>query len=265
MNDDFLSPRRFVVVGAGGTGGWLINGLARTAEYRLPGSILVIVDGDTFEPDNADRQDFQALGNKATVRAEQLRPQFPNTFIVDDPRWVVEHSSADVNDMEAPTVAASTLLREGDLVYAVVDNFAARKTLFDAAQQFDNIDVFTGGNDEELFGSVYHYARRNGENFTDHPVDWQPELINPPDRNPGELSCEERAQIDGGVQTIAANMAVAAFLLGRTYKLLEGEEDTEAEIMFDIGVGHASASDRRVEVTEGSEHSTQHVMEAIPN
>lgn len=238
--------RRFVVVGAGGTGGWLCEGLARMLEFRIPGSALLIVDGDTFEPKNAERQNFEDIGNKAVIRAKALQPQFPNTFIIPDERWVVESVPADKK--EAQQVAASDLLEENDVVYAVVDNFAARKVIFDAAREFDNIDIFTGGNDDQLYGSVYHYQRRDGEDVTDHPVDLHPELANPPDRNPGELSCQERAELEGGTQLLATNMTVAGFLLGRTEKtILNGEEDKESEIMFDLGLGLSQAYDRTAE------------------
>jgi len=238
--------RRFVIVGAGGTGGWLCEGIARMLEFRIPGSALLIVDGDTFEPKNAERQNFEDIGNKAVVRAKALQPQFPNTFIIPDERWVVESVPADKK--EAQQVAARDLLEENDVVYAVVDNFAARKVIFDAAREFSNIDVFTGGNDDQLYGSVYHYQRRDDEDVTDHPVELHPELADPPDRNPGELSCQERAELEGGTQLLATNMTVAGFLLARTEKtILNGEEDKESEIMFDLGLGLSQAYDRTAE------------------
>lgn len=239
--------RRFVVVGAGGTGGWLCEGIARMLEFRIPGSALVIVDGDTFEPKNAERQNFEDIGNKAVVRAKTLQPYFPNTFIIPDERWVVK--SVPANKKDAQQVAATDLLEENDVVYAVVDNFAARKVIFDAAREFKNIDIFTGGNDDQLYGSVYHYQRRDDHDVTDHPVDLHPELANPPDRNPGELSCQERAELEGGTQLLATNMAVAGFLLARTEKtILNGEEDKESEIMFDLGEGLAQAYDRTADI-----------------
>lgn len=245
---DTLEPRRFIVVGSGGTGGWLLEGLCRMVEYKMPGSIIIIVDGDTYEPKNAERQTFDDLGNKAEVTAKRLRGHFPQTFLVADTRWVVAETKEDPNDKEATAVAASALLNEGDVVFATVDNFAARKAIFDAAKDFENIDVFTGGNDDQLYGSVYHYVRRDGKDVTDHPAETHPELVDPPDRNPGELSCQERAELEGSVQTIAANMTVASFLLGRTKKtIIDGEEDTECEIMFDLNVGLAAGHDRRAE------------------
>lgn len=255
---DTIEPRRFIVIGAGGVGGWLLSGLLRMAEYKAPGSAVIIVDGDTFEPKNAERQEFGSIGNKAVVRAEEYQPQFANTFVIPDTRWVVEELPERIGEEDSEDesvaetmIAASELLEDGDIVYATVDNFAARKAVFDAARYIDNIDVFTGGNDENLFGSVYHYARRNGDDVTDHPAEVHTELENPPDRNPGELSCQERAELEGSTQTIAANMAVASYLLGRTHKVIfEGQEDKECEINFDLGLGLAQPTDRTVDTEE---------------
>jgi len=236
--------RRFVVVGAGGVGGFLLDGLVRMLEFRLPNSALMIVDGDNYEPKNLERQDFKEIGNKAEVKAQELQPRFPQTFIIPDKRWVIESKPDD----KEKQVAATDLLHEGDVVYATVDNYSARKTLFDAARKFDNIDVFTGGNDDKLFGSTYHYQRRDGKDVTDHPAEWHEELVNPPNRNPGLMSCQERAELEGGTQLLATNMTVAGFLLGRTEKvILNGEEDKEGEIMFDLGQGKALPTDRTTE------------------
>jgi len=131
------------------------------------------------------------------------------------------------------------------VVLAVVDNFAARKIIFDAASNISNIDVFTGGNDDALFGSIYHYQRRNSEDITEHPVHYHPEYQSPPDKNPGELSCQERAEIDGGTQLLATNMAVAAYILGRLDHTIVNKRSPEAtEIYFDLGIGKAEPYNR---------------------
>lgn len=239
--------KRFVLVGAGGIGTWLAAGLARLLEFKYPGSALVIVDGDTYEQKNLERQSFKTMGNKAIATANELTQQFSSTMFIPVPKWVVDDNFAGVSDdAESPKIPASSLITEGDVVFAVVDNFAARKIIFDAAQNLDNVDIFTGGNDDGLFGSVYHYQRRDGQDMTDHPVNTHPEYENPPDKNPGELSCQDRAKIEGGTQLLATNMAVAAFLLGRVQKtIVANQSPDEAEIYFDLGIGKAEPYDRR--------------------
>ena len=241
MNEE----KRFILVGAGGIGTWLAAGLVRLLEWKFPGSALIIVDGDTYEEKNKERQDFTKLGNKAVVKATELVPQFPNTTIIPLPKWVVDDNFNGVTDEESPKITASQLIRENDVVFAVVDNFAARKIIFDAASKLENIDVFTGGNDDDLFGSIYHYQKRDGIEITAHPAEFHPEYDSPPDKNPGELSCQDRAKIEGGTQLLATNMAVASFILGRVQKTIVSNQSTEeTEIFFDLGLGKSEPYNR---------------------
>jgi len=240
-----IMSKRFVVVGAGGVGTWLCAGLVRLLEWKYPGSALIIVDGDTYEEKNKERQDFTKIGNKAVVKAAELTPQFPNTTIIPVPKWVVGEDFSGVADEESPKIKATDLVKENDVVFAVVDNFAARAILFDAARKLNNIDVFTGGNDDELFGSIYHYQKRDGLEITCHPEEFHPEYLNPPDKNPGELSCQERSEIEGGTQLLATNMAVAAFILGRVQKtIVSNQNPDETEVFFDLGLGKAEPFNR---------------------
>ncbi|MBM3682331.1 MAG: hypothetical protein FJW84_02625 [Actinobacteria bacterium] len=73
---------RFIVIGAGGVGSWLIPGLVRILEWKFPGSALVIVDGDSYEPKNKERQDFKEIGPKASIQAMKLTEEFTNTVII---------------------------------------------------------------------------------------------------------------------------------------------------------------------------------------
>jgi hypothetical protein len=72
--------------------------------------------------------------------------------------------------------------------------------------------------------------------------------MNPPDRNPGEMSCQERAEIEGGTQILATNMAVAAFILARIQKtIISNQSPEETEIYFDLGLGMSQPYNRMVE------------------
>jgi molybdopterin/thiamine biosynthesis adenylyltransferase len=249
-NNNDNSPKRVVLVGAGGIGTWLAEGVARMLEWKFPGSAVIIVDGDNYEQKNLERQNFKQMGNKASVKALELTQSFNKTLFIPVPKWVVDDNFNGVTDEDSPKIKASELIANGDIVLAVVDNFAARKILFDAASKLDDVDVFTGGNDDELFGSVYHYQRRNGKDITEHPVHFHPEYDSPPDKNPGEMSCQERAEVDGGTQLLATNMAVAAFILGRIHKtIVNNQNPEETEIYFDLGVGKSEPYNRMVQQT----------------
>ena len=61
------------------------------------------------------------------------------------------------------------------------------------------------------------------------------------------MSCQERAEIDGGTQLLATNMAVASIILGQiNHVIVEGKDPEVTEIYFDLGLGMAQPYDRRV-------------------
>lgn len=246
-------PMRFVVVGAGGIGSSLARYLTMMLEFKVPGSGLLIVDGDVFEAKNKERQVFGSFGNKAEIVVSEIAPNFTHTAVIPIPKWIVEEVPDEDEEGDAGKITAESLLRDGDVVFPVVDNFKARKLIFDAAANLDNIDVISAGNDDNLFCSLYHYQRRDGADVTMHPRHMHPEYENPPDRNPGELSCQERAQIEGGTQLLAANIAAVALILGKVQTVVfdqvsyeEGVERPD-EIFFDLGLGMASPFQRSAE------------------
>lgn len=208
-----VETKRFIIVGVGGIGSYLADFIGRVINVNAPGSQLVLVDGDQFEPKNAARQNFSKYGNKARSVGGDLMDKLDNVFVIPKAAWVVSEAKAnsDGEDEEGVSlISAETLLKEGDVVFCCVDNFGARKLIFDAAAKLDNIDVFTGGNEDDGFGSTYYYRRREGVDVTDHPGIHHNEFVNPPDKNTGELSCAERSKLVSGTQLIATNVAVAA-------------------------------------------------------
>jgi hypothetical protein len=248
-------PKRVIVIGCGGIGGNFGRFLIPALEYNAQGSTVLYIDGDAYEPKNAERQSFSKLGNKAQVLRLDTAMQYPNTIVIAKAAWVVpEGEQVELVEGEEgiARLAPSQFMNEGDHVFVLVDNFATRKTVFDAAQAYENIDVYTGGNDEELLGSIYHYCRRNGEDVTPHPAVFHEEIANPPDKNPGTMSCEERAKIEGGTQIAAINMAVAAQLLAKVSWYILGTEEQQAisgriiEGFFDLA--DCSAAPRLTEV-----------------
>lgn len=252
-----MNPIHLKLVGVGGIGTWFVSAAANVLEVHAPGSMVSLYDGDNFEPKNKERQNFSRMGNKAISVAGTLREGLNNTYVNAYPVWIVSDEAAaaatDPEDADAGVskVAASDILDENDVIVLAVDNFAARKLIFDAAQSIDNIDIFSGGNGDltagdALFGNVYHYRRRNGVDVTAHPGHYHEEFLNPQDRNPGELSCAERAKLEGGSQVVAANMTVAAIILAKMSEtiLTENEEVigramAVGEIFFDWSAGKA--------------------------
>lgn len=245
-----IPPQTVIIVGCGGVGGWVARGLIKMLDFVAEGSTLILVDGDSYEPKNHDRQVFAKYGNKAQVLSKELVELSRYTTVIALDKWVVESlearspaAVAEDNDDDSDTgddkVIASALLdTEGTILIPAVDNWKVRKVLIDAAQGLSNIDVFMSGNDDASYGTLYHYRRRDGKDVTVNPVDIHPELANPQDRNPGELSCEERAAIDGGTQLLATNMGVAAYTLAALEStMIKGLPVQHNQVYFDLLVG----------------------------
>lgn len=265
-----IDPQRVVIGGVGGLGSWLAHAIGRTLEYHAPGSMLVLVDGDTFEPKNIERQSFTALGNKAQVVRQDIMDSLPNTYVIAKPAWIVAEDQIGYRDPEESEgvgkITAAELMQENDWVFAVFDNFSARKLILEEARNYDNIDVFVAGNDDGLFGSIYHYRRRDGQDVTHHPSVFHDEFVNPPDKNPGELSCAERAKIDGGSQLLAINLEVAAQLMAKVSLTMLGKPEQEAkamanaEIYFEVDnvayLGHDRLTEVGVALYGQAQHET---------
>jgi hypothetical protein len=254
---------RMVLIGCGGIGTWLAPGLAKGLQFQRPMSALLLIDGDVFEEKNAERQNFISQGNKAVALRRDLQPHNPSIFIVSKAAWIVSEEAAarydasqDEQDDVVGHVTAESILIENDIVYCVVDNHPARLLVLNAAQKLDNVDVFIGGNGtvedgDPLEGSIYHYQRRDGEDVTLHPAVMHPEIADPKQKNPGEMSCQERSELEGGSQLLAINMEVAAQLLMKTSQVVYGDANQKqeamqkAEIYFDGVAGGVATYDRR--------------------
>lgn len=243
-------PVRVVCVGLGGVGSWTADGFGRVLNVNAPGSQLILVDGDVFEPKNVERQNFTTYGNKARSVAKDLIEKLPNVLISPMAAWVVADDATGSDD-DVGVISATELLKDGDVLFMCVDNHSARKLLLEAAQKLDNVTVLNGGNEDDGFGSTYVYVRRNGVDITHYPGIYYNEFVTPPDKNPGEMSCAERAELEGGTQVIATNLAVASTMIFDAHKLLfaddasgiEGNRKNFAGViltndkMFDLGYG----------------------------
>lgn len=265
-----IPPVRVKAVGIGGIGTWFVRALAGVLDAHAPESQLMLIDGDSFEPKNKARQNFSSYGNKADSVARSLRDDFDKIIVSSFPAWVVADGAAPpVNEEDEAggisRIPVSDLLEEDDIIVLGVDSFAVRKIVFDAAMNIDNIDIYCGGNGDltggdALFGSVYHFRRRDGECVTAHPAEYHDEYANPQDRNPGELSCAERAQLDGGEQVVSANMTVAAILLAKfSQTVLSTDPEVIAKsldnaiVYFDWSAGLASSDKRPPLQSAGAE------------
>ena len=225
---------RVVVVGLGGIGSHLVEPLARFLSSRPTPPELVLVDGDTYTPDNRGRQRVgrEEVGvNKAAVQARRLASLLPELRV----RSVEQF----ISNRNAPEI-----IPDGSLSIVCPDNHATRLAISRRCQRLRNAAAVFAGNDV-TDGAVQVFVRRNGRNLTPPPEAYHPEISSPADRNPADLSCEELARRPGGGQVVFANLTAAALALNAAYALLEGKVPAYGEVYFDIVSNRASARERR--------------------
>jgi hypothetical protein len=100
------------------------------------------------------------------------------------------------------------------------------------------VTLISGGNDgieegrDGTYGNVQVVRRAGGRALTNPLSRFHPEIREPGDRLPTELSCAQLAQT-GAPQLLFTNLAVASAMLNAFYALLRGEPAYE-EVYVDI-------------------------------
>lgn len=199
--------RKIKVIGLGGIGSYLVEPLSRYLNHSGDQIEITVVDGDTYEEKNRNRQQFDRLDKKATVTAERLQKSFPRVHFRSKAEYITE-------DNVIPTI------RENDVVFLCVDNHKTRKIVSDRCQELDNVVLISGGNDY-TDGNVIYYKRVDGEDVTKAPSELYPSIANPVDKNPGELSEEERQgcarETETNPQLLFTNLAIASAMCNVFY------------------------------------------------
>jgi hypothetical protein len=174
---------------------------------------------------------FGACGNKAAVIRDELLPRFQ------------ESTLALVAIEEFVTVENRTrLIQNGDIVLLCVDNHATRKLVNDHCAQLNSVCLISGGNDgvgkdgggrvrRGTYGNVQIYVRKNGQDLTPSLTRFHPEIADPVDQLPTDLSCTEL--VAAVPQILFANLAVAGAMLNALWLYLSGALHY-AEAAFDI-------------------------------
>ena len=122
-------------------------------------------------------------------------------------------------------------IKEGDVVFACVDNHKTRKVVSDYASKLNNILLISGGN-EWVDGNIQIYSRKEGKDVTPRLTDYHPEISNPADQSPDEMSCEELSQSDP--QLLFTNLSVATLMCWAYYNEVEKGKSGVSEVYFDI-------------------------------
>ena len=215
------------LIGVGGIGCALAPVLARylQSERRVTGEEIriTLVDGDDFQSKNASRQSFETLGNKAKVKASELARSFPDLSFRAIPEFVTAAN-------------LPHLVKPGDLVFLAVDNHATRGAVSRHCEGLSDVVLISGGNDF-TDGNVQVYVRQDGRDITLPLTRFHPEIADPKDKSPAEMSCEELA-VDSAPQLLFMNFTVASAMLNVFYAWRSGRL-RYGEVYLDILEGRA--------------------------
>lgn len=220
-----------VIIGLGGIGSILCERLARYLTYSAEaGTSLLLVDGDIYEAKNFERQDFTRMGNKAEVKAADLKMQFSRLSINSFPAFV--------NEATLPQV-----IQEGNIIFMCVDNHKTRMLVSNYCKTLTDVTLISGGNDL-IDGNVQTYIRKDGKDLTPDLCAYHPEIANPDDKLPEEMSCEELAESEP--QLYFTNLGVATIMCWAFYNAIVKEQYEKSEVYFDITQMTSHAKERIV-------------------
>jgi molybdopterin/thiamine biosynthesis adenylyltransferase len=179
---------------------------------------ITLIDGDSYELKNYERQCFSNLGNKADVKKKELEMGYELKFESIN-QFVTKEN-------------ISNIIQEEDVIFLCVDNHATRKLVSEYSNTLKNIAIISGGN-ELMDGNVQIYIRKNGEEITPSLTAYHPEIMNPTDKSPNEMSCEELSQVTP--QLFFTNLTVATLMCWAFFHaIVRKEEQLDSEIYFDI-------------------------------
>lgn len=217
------------IIGAGGTGQFLIPALMRMLTYHASGSSDVTVfDGDDFEEHNVERQIGRA-GSKAFVMNQLLSKQ-------ELPEVCREQymTAAKLEAIRARDARQGVKMR---MVIAAVDNDATRKMCIDTLLECPGDFLFvTPGNsdasdpDGAIKGNVLWFGRVGDEMIGINPALLFPNIEIPADGIPRKGSCMEQAP--SAPQLIAANALAGAYTLTIVQNFLDDQMPLQASHMF---------------------------------
>jgi hypothetical protein len=234
LQPHFEDVRNVKLIGLGGVGGIAARYLVAFLAAASDPTRVVLIDGDEFEPRNAERMLFSSCGNKAAV-------------VRDDLLELVESETLTIAAIQEYVTPENLerLIAEGDVVLMCVDNHATRKLVSDHCRRLRNVCLISGGNDgigedgagrnqRGTFGNVQIHRRRDGADETP-PIDaFHPEIEAPRDALPGDVSCTEA--ILSVPQLLFTNLATASALLNAFF-LHSCRELPYPELCFEIAEG----------------------------
>jgi hypothetical protein len=98
-------------------------------------------------------------------------------------------------------------------------------------KELQDVTLISGGN-EFTDGNVQIYVRKEGKDLTPDLCAYHPEIANPDDKLPEEMSCEELSNSDP--QLYFTNLGVATLMCWSFYNVVIKEQYERSEVYFDM-------------------------------
>ena len=183
------------IIGLGGIGSHLITPLFQYLNYNdnTLFNEIWLIDGDTYEPKNLARQVVVSLENKAIAQKKYCKEMYNKLNF----SFVDKYVNAD---------NISNIIFDDDIVLLCVDNNKTRKLFEDYSKELENITIISGGN-ELTDGNILILQKVDGKYTTPLFTDLHPELLNPTDKSPDELSCQELSESAPQISIVNATIA----------------------------------------------------------
>ena len=213
-------PVTIVIIGAGGTGGYVIPHLYRIAYASNRPCRVIIADGDIVEEKNLIRQNFAHCDvgeNKAKVMAERYSEVFgiETEYIpdyIEDEEQLYQLLNVRSSYYEPKPIG---------ILIGAVDNNRSRIMCHNVFNRLDDIIYIDSGNGEYT-GQVVCGVKMGGRVISKPVAKVYPDILKDAEKFPSELSCAERSV--SAPQTIAANVFASTAISSMLYYLLiEGE------------------------------------------
>lgn len=221
MKYSATAPVKIVVIGAGGTGGYVIPHLYRIGFASNRNIRIIVCDGDVVEEKNLIRQNFieQDIGrNKAQVQAERYSAAFgiECEYIPNFIETEKELSSLTEPDFEARPYS-NIPESQKVILLGCVDNNKSRQLCHKVFNKQKDLVYIDSGNGEHA-GQVVCGVRQNGRTTYKPIGSLYPDVLKEEDKFPSELSCAERAV--SAPQSVTANLTAATAMVSFLYNLL---------------------------------------------
>ena len=236
-----------MVVGTGGTGGYLVRDLSRFI-YALKEKgdsrqfSITLIDGDVVEQKNVLRQNFTPR-DVGKHKAEVLARRHANAFGIEINCVNEMATYALLNGLHDSSYSSNVPIQ--NIVIGCVDNHEARRAIFQYSQSKNNVYWLDSGNEKKSGQVVLGYGRTNVNSYNrwytpernttynmPNVIDLYPEIADPKeDEVPVEKSsCAEAAMVE--TQTIQVNITAANVVFNFVSQILMEQPITINSVEF---------------------------------